>query len=201
VRWRAGVGALTIGGLLLAGCSVASPESAAPVPSPTPGGVVPGPAAPSAALPGGGTAEVRVERDGGPTGYLTGVRLARQEGFDRLVLEFTDTDRVPGYTVGYQPLPVRADGSGDVVPTPGATRSVMITVRPASGYRMESASATYTGPRSITADTAVVTQAVAAGDFEAVLNWGVGLRAETPFRVTEMTGPPRLVVDFQHQAS
>jgi hypothetical protein len=199
------VGGTLLGGMLLSGCSASSPEPASgSAPGPAPGsesGSAPPPAAVGAApaLPGGTTAEVREERDGGPMGYLTGVRLARQDGFDRLVLEFTGTDRVPGYIVGYQPLPVRADGSGDVVPTPGAAQAVMVTVRPASGYRIEAATPTYSGPRVVTGDTAVVTQAVAAGDFEAVLNWGVGLRARTPFRVTELTAPPRLVVDFQHQ--
>ncbi|MGV0836149.1 hypothetical protein ABQE92_11250 [Mycolicibacterium thermoresistibile] len=57
---------------------------------------------------------------------------------------------------------------------------------------------TYFGPSTVTADTAVITEAKEAGDFEAVLTWVVGLRAQVPFRVLVLEGPPRLVVDFYH---
>ncbi len=192
--------------LLTAACAAPGPEGpgpafdtatpAVPPPASTPPDSPPG-AVVGPGLSGAGTAAVEVDRDGaGSMGYLTGVRLARQDGFDRIVLQFAD--RVPGYLVRYQDLPVLADGSGAVIPTPGATTSVLITVRPASGYQMDTSTPTYTGPRTITADTTRAVQAVAAGDFEAVLNWAVGLRGRTPFRVTELTAPPRLVVDFQH---
>jgi len=49
-------------------------------------------------------------------------------------------------------------------------------------------------PSTLSADT----EATAAGDYEAVLTWVVGLRAKVPFRVLVLDGPPRLVVDFQH---
>lgn len=55
---------------------------------------------------------------------------------------------------------------------------------------------TYFGPSTVTADTAVVTEAKAAGDFESVLSWVVGLRSEVPFSVLVFNGPPRLVIDF-----
>ena len=51
---------------------------------------------------------------------------------------------------------------------------------------------------TLSADTEAVTEATAAGDYEAVLTWVVGLRAKVPFRVLVLDGPPRLVVDFQH---
>ncbi|MDQ2707046.1 MAG: hypothetical protein M3Z25_05180 [Actinomycetota bacterium] len=140
------------------------------------------------------TADVHVSR--AVLGHLSTVRLARQDGYDRLVLEFTD--QVPGYTVGYRPLPVRADASGAEIPLPGATTAVVVTLHPASGHREDTGAPTYTGPATVAAGTAQVTQAQAAGDFEAVLNWVVGLRAKTPFRVTVLGGPPRLVIDFQH---
>jgi hypothetical protein len=51
---------------------------------------------------------------------------------------------------------------------------------------------------TLSADTEAVTEAKAAGDYEAVLTWVVGLRTKVPFRVFVLDGPPRLVVDFQH---
>ena len=57
---------------------------------------------------------------------------------------------------------------------------------------------TYTGPSTLSADTASVTEIKGAGDFEAVLTWAVGLRATVPFNVRTLDGPPRLLIDFRH---
>jgi hypothetical protein len=140
------------------------------------------------------TSDVSAARTGG-TGHLAAVRLGPRDGYDRLVLEFTDL--VPGYQIGYRPLPMQADPSGADIPLPGASAAVRITLTPATASGWSTAERTYFGPSTITADTAVVTEAKAAGDFEAVLSWVVGLRSEVPFRVTVLDGPPRLVVDFQ----
>src|SRR5581483_5729040 len=146
------------------------------------------------ALPGAGTADVGISRSG--TGHLSAVRLGDQGSYDRLVLEFKD--QVPGYTVGYRPLPAKADGSGDPIPLPGAKALVMVTMRSASGYNSDLSTPTYTGPNEVSGKTAVVTQAKAAGDFEQVLSWAVGLRSKVPFKVSLLNAPPRLVIDFQH---
>jgi hypothetical protein len=132
----------------------------------------------------------------GGTGQLVAVRLARNDGYDRLVLEFVDG--VPGYTVGYRPLPAHADGSGIEIPLPGASAFVQIVLTGATGSGWSGGARTYFGPSTVAADTAMVTEAKAAGDFEAVLTWVVGLRSAVPFRVLVLDGPPRLVIDFQH---
>ena len=124
------------------------------------------------------------------------VRLGPRDGYDRLVLEFVDG--VPSYTVGYRPLPARADGSGDEIPLPGASAFVQVTPTGATGNGWSGGPRTYFGPSTVTAHTAVVTEAKAAGDFEAVLSWVVGVCSEVPFRVAVLDGPPRLVIDFQH---
>ncbi|RAV12713.1 hypothetical protein DQP55_11225 [Mycolicibacterium sp. GF69] len=120
--------------------------------------------------------------------------MARRESSDRFVLEFTD--RVPGYTIGYRPLPAHADASGEEIPLPGATALVQITLSPATGTGWVGDPRTYFGPSTVTADTASVTEAKAAGDFEAMLTWVVGLRTKVPFQVRVLDGPPRLVIDF-----
>lgn len=59
----------------------------------------------------------------------------------------------------------------------------------------------YTGPRRIAGSdvgTSIVREVVRTGDFEAVLNWAVGLDARADFRVLTLEAPPRLVVDFRH---
>jgi hypothetical protein len=145
-------------------------------------------------LPGAGTADVGISRSG--TGHLTAVRLGNMGSYDRLVLEFKD--QVPGYTIGYRPLPAKADGSGDDISLPGAKALVMVTMRSASGYDSDNSSPTYAGSNEVSGKSVQVTQAKAAGDFESVLTWAVGLKSKVPFKVTLMNNPPRLVIDFQH---
>jgi hypothetical protein len=133
----------------------------------------------------------------GDTAHLAAVRLAGHDGFDRLVLEFAD--RVPGYTVGYRPPPAQSDGSGQEIPLPGASATVKVSLNPATGDGWAGDARTYFGPSTVAAaNTSEVTEVKAAGDFEAVLSWVVGLRAKVPFRVLVLDGPPRLVIDFQH---
>lgn len=165
--------------------------TAAPTAAPVP--PAPAPRKPPP-LAGGGTADVGISRSG--TGHLSAVRLGNMGSYDRFVLEFKD--QVPGYTVGYRPLPAKADGSGDDIALPGAKALLMVTMRSASGYDSDLSTPTYSGPNEVSAKSVQVTQAKAAGDFEAVLSWAVGLRSKVPFKVSVMNAPPRLVIDFQH---
>jgi hypothetical protein len=128
--------------------------------------------------------------------HLCAVRLAPHGDHDRLVLEFTDL--VPGYTIGYRPLPAQHDASGEVIPLPGAAVALHISLTSATASGWSTGERTYFGPSTVAADTTVVTEAKSAGDFEAVLTWVVGTRATAPFRVDMLHGPPRLVIDVQH---
>jgi hypothetical protein len=47
-----------------------------------------------------------------------------------------------------------------------------------------------------TAGLATVRQVALAGDFEGYVHVGVGLAGVTGYRVTQLTGPDRLVIDF-----
>jgi len=155
-------------------------QSSSPAPHPPP-------------LPPFATADVSEVRN--VYAHLVAVRMHREDGYDRLVLEFADG--VPGYTVGYRPLPAQMDASGAEIPLPGASALVQVSLTPATADGWSTGERTYFGPSTVTADTATVTEAKAAGDFEAVLTWVAGLRAKVPFRVLVLDGPPRLVVDFQ----
>ena len=131
----------------------------------------------------------------GGTGKLVAVRLGPRDGYDRLVFEFLDG--VPSYKIGYRPLPAQSDGSGEEIPLPGASALVQVILTGATGSGWGGGQRTYFGPSTVTANTAVVTDAKAAGDFEAVLTWVVGLRSKVPFSATVLDSPPRLVIDFQ----
>lgn len=172
--------------------SIPTRPSADPAPSPSTATSTPV----QSPQPAANTSEKTGVSTGG-TGKLVGVRLARNDGYDRLVLEFTDG--VPAYKIGYRPLPAYADPSGKDIPLPGASESIRVTLTGATGNGGgPDGVQTYFGPSTITAETTVVTEAKAAGDFEAVLSWVVGLRSKVPFRVTTLSGPPRLAIDFEH---
>ena len=144
------------------------------------------------ALPGAGTADVQTEATI-DMAHLTAVRMAGHDGFDRMVLEFAD--HVPGYTVGYRPLPAREDASGFEIPLPGAGALLQMTLSRATAAGWGGGPQTYSGPWSMSGNTGSVTEFRSAGDFEAVLTWVAGVRMQEPFRVQVFDSPPRLVVD------
>jgi hypothetical protein len=122
---------------------------------------------------------------------LADVRAARNEGFDRVVIEF-EGDEVPGYEVGYVQN-IAQCGSGEDVDF-GAPVLVSVTLSPASGHT-EAGEATV--PNQVpTEGTAAVQEVIGFCDFEAVVGYGIGLGSARPYRVFELEGPPRLVIDF-----
>lgn len=137
-----------------------------------------------------------VSVSGTAQGLLTDVRVARQEGFDRVVFEFDGG--MPGYRVAYIERPVLEDGSGDEVEVSGAA-VLEVRMEPAAGFNIvgERPEPSYKGPYRVRGDTAIVGEVVRIGDFEAVLTWAVGLEEKVPFLVTALEDPHRLVVDFQ----
>jgi hypothetical protein len=132
------------------------------------------------------------DASGGSTGSanLTGVRVAEQIGFDRLVLQF-DT-RVPSYSVKRQAKPTFKDGaSGQAVVLSGTT-GALVQVHSAS------TAGTYNGPTDIShPDYAVLIEAKVVEDFEGYLSWGVGMNKPACLRAFTLSDPPRLVIDFK----
>jgi hypothetical protein len=147
------------------------------------------------ALAGAGTAQVSVP-DRTPTAVLTTVRTAHQPGFDRVVFEFSGP-APPGYTVTLKTGQPVQDASGQTVKVAG-NAYLAVRLAHASEANPATGQVVYQGPTRITpADTMTITEVVATGDFEGVLSWAIGLREETPFRVSELTNPARLIVDIQ----
>ncbi|HEX2063226.1 MAG TPA: hypothetical protein VHE80_02260 [Acidimicrobiales bacterium] len=145
----------------------------------------------------GGTTTATSTPGSGPA-FLTAVRAARQDGFDRVVFEFDGGP--PGSNVGYVERPITEDGSGEPVTVRGAA-VLEVRMEPGASARLsgEDVVLTYTGPKRLRPPgTATVVELVQTGDFEAVLTWVVGTRARAPFKVARLSGPPRLVVDVAH---
>jgi hypothetical protein len=150
-------------------------------------------------MPDAGTTPVSVPRPAIEPAALTDVRIARQEGYDRVVFEFADSPSVPGYAVGYVEEPVIADPSGEPVPVSG-DHALEVRMDPASGVVLgpDTVTETYTGPTRIPGPGSEITEVVRTGDFEAVMTWVIGTRDRVDFRVFTLSAPTRVVVDLRN---
>lgn len=135
-----------------------------------------------------------------PPGDLVAVRSGRHACFDRLVVD-VDGART-GFSVRYVDQ-VRADGSGDVVPTAGGARLQLVVQAPAYD---DEGMATYdppAGQRMLdVAGYRTFREVTWAGSFEGQSTAGLGVRARLPFRVMVLDGPgtsSRVVVDVAHR--
>lgn len=135
-----------------------------------------------------------------PAAVLADVRTGSHpnEGYDRVVFDFRDSTAMPGFEVSYVGQ-ILQDPSGNPLPMlPGAKLQVI----------MQNAAAHVNGrPTVPSGDLDLrpghprVKQVKLAGDFEAVLTFGVAVSpasARAPFRAYTLGGN-RLVIDFAHQ--
>lgn len=139
------------------------------------------------------TQDVTIAAAGG-YGLLTELRHARHDGFYRVVFQF-DGD-VPGVKVGYTERPVVQDGSGDEIGVAG-DEVLLVQFEPASGFDMKAAEESYTGPKRLEVEQAPVVEIVRVSDFEAHLDWAIGVDTDTGFRVSTLTNPSRVVIDLE----
>lgn len=149
-------------------------------------GLVPAAAAPSApatTVPGRTVAAAPVI----PT--LVAVRAARHPRFDRIVFQF-DTPTAPAATVAYVPQLI-GEGSGLPVPVPG--RAVINVRFTGAVAHDEDGHATIDTTRAFALPNIMSLRS--GGDFEAVVNLGVGVARRTAFHVHRLANPGRVVVD------
>jgi len=133
-------------------------------------------------------------------GLLTNVTATKDARQTRIVFEFRDA--LPGYAVEYTQRPIVQDGSGDEIEVEG-DQVLLVRFEPASSFDLAGRSGkgapTYTGPKRITVggNSDPVREVVQVSDFEAQLEWAVGVNGKRPFRVLTATDPPSLVLDVQ----
>jgi hypothetical protein len=123
---------------------------------------------------------------------LTAIRTGRHHGYERLVLDFSS-----GFgdaSVGYAGI-IREDPSNRVVPLRGRAY-LSVVVRGAVATWNAVPHRPYPGPFTVTPNYATLKQVSIAGDFEAVLSFGIGLDRVAGFKVSRLTGPDRLVIDI-----
>jgi len=129
-----------------------------------------------------------------PSAQLSAVRAARQEGFDRVVIEFAG-GALPGYHVEYVDKPLIRCGSGE--PTQVAGRG-WLQVRLAGAQAHTEEGKPTVAPRERTLQLGVLRELEQTCDFEGEVTWVLGLQKPNRFRVLELKAPTRLVVDVRH---
>jgi hypothetical protein len=145
-------------------------------------------------VPAASTTASSADPAGGPL-TVTAVRVARQDGFDRVVLELAGkVDGVPGWQIAYEQDP-RRDGSGDPVDVAGT--AVLVIRVLGAGYPFDTGQVEASAV-SVPRGTEVVQDVVLGSVFEGTYEAFVGVRTAAPFRVTRLTGPTRVVVDIDH---
>ncbi len=119
------------------------------------------------------------------------VRSARHPNFDRVVFEFEGAF-IPGYRVEYLKNPARDCGAGEVVSISG-DRFILIEIQPAHAHS-ESGAATITN-RHQKLGFPLIKELKIICDFEAEVQWLMGVGSPSQYRVLELSNPARLVID------
>ena len=134
------------------------------------------------------------EPSGGPL-TVTAVRVARQEGYDRVVFELAgQAAGQAGWRVEYVDEPSQ-QGSGDPVEVAGeAALSVLIS---GTGYPMDTGQEEVSGDPALPGDLSVVEDVVLGAVFEGQYEAFVGTSGRQPFRVFRLGDPERVVVDVR----
>ena len=117
-------------------------------------------------------------------------RVGGHATFDRVVFEL-EGDR-PGHDVRYVDQVVK-DGSGFPIPLDGRA-FLQVSLFPATALSEEGPF----GPVPSVAGLAALRDLAFAGDFEAVVTFGIGVAARTGFRVLQLDAPSRVAIDITH---
>ena len=124
------------------------------------------------------------------TPTLVGIRAAHHPGFDRIVFEFEGG--LPSSHDAKYVDELLGDGSG--LPVRIAGRAVLqVSFAPAQAHDAQGR----TVPRRVAFPLPNIMTAVRSGDFEAVTTYGIGVAKQTPFQVSTLQSPSRVVIDIR----
>ena len=146
--------------------------------------------APALVAPSSGQAAAEASSVAPSTPTLVAVRAAHRGGVDRVVFEFRG-GLPPQRQVEYVDR-LYADGSGRRVRVAGQE---LLRVRFADAQAHTDDGVATAAPRRVAFALPNVMTAVRAGDFEAVVTYGLGLAARRPVRVRTLRSPDRVVVE------
>ena len=130
---------------------------------------------------------------GDPGPNLTDLGVGDHPGFVRIVFDLTG-DGQPLYFVGYEDPPF-VEISGEEVDVDG-NAFIYVNISPALTYDIDTFEPTYTGDEELRPGFEPIVEIQFLGDFEATMEWVIGLDSERPFTVDIFQGPLRLVIDI-----
>lgn len=125
---------------------------------------------------------------------LKEVRAAARQNASRVVFEFEGAE-MPGYHIEYIDKPVRACGSGEVVPLKGDAW-LEIRFYPAQAHTDEGQPTVKNREQS--PNLKIIKEMKLTCDFEAEVEWVLGVSSPNKYRVLELKNPTRLAVDISH---
>ncbi|HSJ15663.1 MAG TPA: hypothetical protein VK939_14665, partial [Longimicrobiales bacterium] len=131
---------------------------------------------------------------GGGMATQRAVRVARNEGYDRIVLEL-GPDAFPGWHIEYVAAPVRQCGSGDAVRLEGDAW-LAVRLEPAQAHDDDGRATV--AERALRPQLPTVLELRLICDFEGQVEWVAGVRSPEPYRVLRLREPNRLVIDLRH---
>ncbi|WP_069164675.1 AMIN-like domain-containing (lipo)protein [Nocardia altamirensis] len=180
--------ALLLTAALLSGCDVDGTSANSAAPGTTTGTLAVEPTTPRDAHPKRGTAS------NGAGLTVTGIRIGRQSGYDRVVYDLGGQG-TPGWVVQYADRAVQ-DGSGKVVDVAGV--SILEVQILGSAYPFDSAVTPYSGPDPATDPSAPgIAGVYRTLVFEGTTQSFIGVNADRPgFAVSTLSNPTRLVIDI-----
>jgi hypothetical protein len=140
------------------------------------------------------TASTSEVRRGGGAGVVRGLRFARNEGFDRMVIDFGQGATIPGWNIEYIDRAERC-GSGDAVSVAGQGR---LRVRLRTAQAHDDAGTPTVRQREMAFNSmGVLREMKMICDFEGDVEILLGVTQPKPYRVLELQNPSRLVIDVQ----
>ena len=133
---------------------------------------------------------------------LTAVQAQDMGSFDRVTFVFSGPAAPDILQAKYISEPATLNPQGEPVQPPIAgAASVLLTLSPASSFdfSVTPALASYTGPTRFAPDLPSVVEVMQVEDFEATLQWVIGVRnLGVTATAQAFTGPSRIEVDVPH---
>ena len=136
-----------------------------------------------------------------PTDPATGVAVLKEirlgvhpeeGGWERIVFEF-EGEEVPGGVVGYVDEATQC-GSGETVSLDG---EAILAIRFEGAQAHDDGGNVTVNMREFEGPGGAIVEGMQACDFEAHVDWFLGMDEESRFKVTRLEGPARLVIDIK----
>jgi hypothetical protein len=125
-----------------------------------------------------------------PVAYVDLVRTGTHSGYDRITVEFNNTDPKQVDVTAQADTKFTQGASGQTVILAG-NAGILVTMKGTDEHTA------YNGPIDFKTGYPVLLEARQVQDFEGTVQWGLGLSKTACYRAFFLTNPYRLVIDIQ----